>query len=156
MPQSPESVDGGPQLSSRAVVARRSLWQEGCLLAALAVLIGTTYFILINGPERLAERLRSRNEPDAKVFAELLKLKNGDSVDRVYGMFPSATVNTDVVGIYQLDAAKNPARYPDGVRADDVFLECCCVQPGFVYLQVRNGRLINYSPDNYRDILDYR
>lgn len=126
------------------------------MLAGLAVVVGTMYFILIDGPEWLAERLHSGNEPDAKVFAELLKLKNGDSVDRVYVIFPSATVNTDVVGSYQLEAAKNPARYPDGVRADDVFLECCCVQPGFVYLQVRNRRLINYSPDNFRDLLDYR
>ncbi len=51
---------------------------------------------------------------------------------------------------------ENPARYPEGVEDDDSFLEFCCVQPGSIWLQFRDGKLVNYDVANFRDLLDYK
>ncbi|MBA4031886.1 MAG: hypothetical protein C0478_13490 [Planctomyces sp.] len=117
-------------------------------------------FFVLGGPEQMSLSWDlwkySVEGADGKTFARLLHLKNGDSMNRVNQLLGHVTINRDVTGSFQIAAERDPARYPDGVRVDDFFLEFCCVQPGSLFFQMRDGKLINFHPDHYRDLLSYK
>jgi hypothetical protein len=92
---------------------------------------------------------------DGKTFAKLLHLKNGDPISKIKTVLAPLTI-TVLEGGSDAFASADRDRYPAGILRDDVFLEICCVQPGYIYLQLREGKLINHSAENYRDLLTYK
>jgi hypothetical protein len=100
--------------------------------------------------------MRYSEYPDGKTFAKLLHIKNGDSVEKTSSLLGTPTIHTDMIELMRGFIAEGRDKYPEGIEAGDVFLEFCCVQPGAVWLQARNGKLVNYDAENFRHLLDYK
>ncbi|MBS0205772.1 MAG: hypothetical protein JSS49_22960 [Planctomycetes bacterium] len=111
-------------------------------------------FDLFYGFERLSLDLET--SPDEKVFARLFQLHNGDSIEKVSSLLGAPTIHADMVNVMRDFMAKSPGKFPEGVETGDVYLEFCCVQAGGIWLQARNGKLVNYDPEKFREMLDYR
>jgi|GEM_PF-5963737 len=97
------------------------------------------------------DQWRYANYPDGKTYAKLLHIRNGDSISKLTALFGTPVIHSGIAMPFT-----RSEDYPDGVQRDDVFLEFCCVQPGSIWLQTREGKLVNYNPERFRNLLDYK
>jgi len=127
--------------------------------------VAAVFFFAFAGPlsvvylHRLQALRVKQDGSDAKIYARLLKLKNGDSLESVSAILGSPMAdfpreNIEVVKVYQRDMETKPERYPDGVRDGDSFEEFCCLPDGMIWLQFRDQKLINFNIANFRELID--
>uniref|UniRef100_A0A7C2P8R8 Uncharacterized protein n=1 Tax=Schlesneria paludicola TaxID=360056 RepID=A0A7C2P8R8_9PLAN len=90
--------------------------------------------------------------PDGAVYAKLRHIRNGDTTAKLIGLLGTPTVHENLV----MPGADDAKRFPSGAQSGDVFLEFCCVQPGQIWLQTRDGKVINYDPEQFRSLLQYK
>ena len=80
-------------------------------------------------------------------------VQNGDTIEQVENLLgPGKKANAELNGrLYSVTkkfAAKNPSGYPDGCEENDEFLGFRLLG-GELYLQFRNGVLINFDPAEF-------
>ena len=100
---------------------------------------------------------RYRQSQDAKsLFAALhYQVENGDSVQKVQKLLGSGTPPTDKDGLLRATrrfAERLPQDYPAGVKDEDLFVVYPTDGDLTVALQFRDGRLINFKPQNYEQV----
>lgn len=123
---------------------------------ALAVAI-VLIFVAVSMPDHVVAQFSPaahfRLYQDVNSLAEVLQhsLREGDSVAKIESLLGPG--NSDETGrILTASAAiitKNPAALPAGLEQNDEFLGYKSGSSSWVYLQLREGRLINFNPADY-------
>ncbi len=102
-----------------------------------------------------AQYYRNSGDGYALLSTLITEVKSGDSIEDLRKLLgPNVRIVTDDKILEQQRKAtaqfaeKYPGRYPDGFQNEDQFLECPNKQGSLgVYLQLRNGHLINHTPE---------
>lgn len=78
-------------------------------------------------------------------------VKNGDTIEQVENLLgPGQKADAKIYSVSKKFAAINPSGYPEGCEEDDEFLGFRL--PGEqLYLQFRNGVLINFDPAEFEE-----
>jgi len=132
----------------------------------LRVSIILSILFLLNGCRGKDPGSHYRRHHDGESLYILLNkyIKTGDTYSKVSELLGSSKVSQlskKLQLVITKLAEKNPEKYPDGVDDEDVFYEYPIEENKFmkprrivvtVYLQFRNGMLINHSPE---DFLEY-
>jgi hypothetical protein len=94
-----------------------------------------------------------RKHHDGKSLCAVMhdSVRTGESVEKVQGLLGAGQ---DVQGKKSLEpmkkmAAKDPSRWPDGVKDDDRVIEYPIDDGATLWLQFRNGKLINHNPGDF-------
>jgi len=132
------------------------------IVLSLAIIIGLFDYYRMSPVKREIRRYSRSPSSDARMYGKLLRLANGDSLESVKLSLGSPMddflekreeYRVEAVKVYRDFMTKNPARYPEGVEDRDTFEEFCCVSEGMIWLQFRDGRLVNFNAANYRDLI---
>jgi hypothetical protein len=79
------------------------------------------------------------------------QVKNGCSIDEVHQLLGQEDPSMSERGNSAVKklAEKTPRNFPDGFQANDHVLAYSTNEGFIVFLQFRNGQLINYNPDEF-------
>jgi len=125
----------------------RHVW----LLAATVVVVGCT------SPKKSATARYYESASPEKLYAVLHRsVKSGDALgDVADALEPDFMVlqfrPARTIAAQKRIAERHPEQMPDGVQDSDYFLAIPIEPNGCLYLQVRDGKLVNFNPEHYRE-----
>ena len=116
----------------------------GCLLTAL---------LATGAGCSSADHYRSHKDGQSLYAVMHDSVRRGDSVEKVQGLLGTGQNDEGRKALEATKrmAAKNPSGWPDGVRDDDRVIGYPCDESTTLWLQFRNGRLINHDPDDFAE-----
>lgn len=97
-----------------------------------------------------------RQQRDAEWLYAVLHedVKAGDSIERVQELLGKGQAADEPDRLLEATrklAEMHPVGYPDGVQEGDVFLGYPIGKRSILYLQFRNGKLVNHIPDHFAE-----
>ena len=95
-----------------------------------------------------------RSNPNGKdLYAVLNKMvQNGDTIEKVRGLLgPGEPGDEQLVETTERFAAKHPGSYPQGVQRTDTLIGYQVDSSIRIFLQFRDGKLINHSPSDFAE-----
>lgn len=104
-----------------------------------------------------ARHYRAHQDIESLCVALYTQVKPGDSLSRVQALLGDGTAATNrekFVRVMNAVTNKNPQAYSDGIEDQDQFIGFTGRgQPEMtVFLQFRNGRLINFQPSDFEKV----
>jgi hypothetical protein len=116
-----------------------------CLIAFLAGIV------MVSGCDRAAH-YRKHNDGKS-LYATLHKqIKSGNTIEEVQKLLGSGKPPGEpdkLLAAMKKAAARYLEIYPDGIQEDDVFVGYSIGKRVTLYLQFRDGRLVNHMPERY-------
>jgi len=122
-------------------------------VVTVVLVSGTVLFALF---VVLNPALRYRWRHDGASLYKVLynQLKDGDSreeVERLLGLGTPAANPARLLSANREFARRRPASYPDGAKDGDTFLGHRVGGGSMLYLEFRDGRLVNHIPSDFRE-----
>lgn len=94
-----------------------------------------------------------RRHKDGKSLYAVMhdSVRTGDSVEKVQGLLGTGQNDEGQRALQATKkmAAKNPSGWPEGVRDDDKMIGYSFGDGSTLWLQFRNGKLVNHNPSDF-------
>ena len=115
--------------------------------------VGCVLAVLLVAGSGCSSAAHYRSHKDGKSLYAVMhdSVRPGDSVEKVQELLGAGQNDEGrkCIEATKRIAAKNPSACPDGVRDDDVMIGFPFGELGSLWLQFRNGKLVNHNPAEF-------
>jgi hypothetical protein len=119
----------------------------------MARLVGCVLAVLLVTSTGCSSADHYRSHKDGKSLYAVMheSVRTGDSVEKVQGLLGAGQNDEGQKALEATKkmAAKNPSGWPDGVRDDDKMIGFPFDDGITLWLQFRNGKLVNHNPSDF-------
>jgi len=121
--------------------------------AAFAVVVTTCAVVFAEASTHSKARHYRKHMDAESLFATLHnEIRAGDSIQRVETLLGKRQISRSherLLIMARNKAQLSPRKHPSGVRNDDEFVGFCYGNTAAIFLQFREGRLINFDPEGF-------